>query len=191
MPRSNKILTGLVIFLAICLIFEVGYLLGKRKRTIRAEKRLERDPFIEMQQMHRKMDRMFRDSFSRMMYHPDFKMLKSGLTFEPDIDITEKDKEYIVMVDLPGVNKDKINVEIEGNMLTISGERHIEKNASKEELYKAERSFGSFSRTITLPGKIKADEVTATSESGVLLIRLPKEKRKEEGEQPKVEIKVD
>ena len=141
---------------------------------------------------NRKMDRMFSEYFRRMMHHPDFNALQRRFSFEPDIDVAETKTEYIVMVDLPGVDKETINVEVEGNVLTISGERSIEiEEATRKGFFMAERNFGSFSRTINLPEEIKADEVTAESKEGMLVITLPKETKKEEGRQPRIKINVE
>ncbi|MGB3114369.1 MAG: Hsp20/alpha crystallin family protein [Candidatus Omnitrophota bacterium] len=195
--RNNKIIMALVIVLAVGLIFETGYLLGKKKIDLRKvglsmedKARQAGEPFVEMQRMHRKMDRMFRDSFSRFMHHPDFKMLQGEFTFEPEIEIAEGEGEYIVLVDLPGVEKGKINIEVKGNTLTISGERRIETKTGREGFYRAERSFGSFCRSMTLPGDIEGDKVTAESVGGVLMIKLPKKVKEEESRQPRVKVEV-
>ncbi|MGD2278742.1 MAG: Hsp20/alpha crystallin family protein [Candidatus Omnitrophota bacterium] len=198
MAKNNKILWTVVLVLAVALIFQAGYFLGKIKRTgarrisKKEQQRLAGDPFVEMQKMHRKMDRMFSEYFRRMMHHPDFNALQRRFSFEPDIDVAEKKNEYVVMVDLPGVDKETINVEIKGNILTISGERSIEvEDATREGFFMAERNFGSFSRTITLPEEIKADKVTAESKEGMLIITLPKETKREEGQQPRIKIEVE
>jgi HSP20 family protein len=80
-----------------------------------------------------------------------------------------KDNDYVVKVDLPGVNPQDVHVETEGNLLTISGERKGEERGSE---YR-ETFYGKFERQITLPQGVEADKVTANYQHGVLEIRVP------------------
>ncbi|HNV85564.1 MAG TPA: Hsp20/alpha crystallin family protein [Candidatus Omnitrophota bacterium] len=135
------------------------------------------DPFIEMEKIQRRMNRMFRESFRKAAGGGLGlnSMTPGNLFYEPDLDIKEDAKGYTVKMDVPGLDKDKLNVEVNENSITISGERNFEKKESDDKgFYQMERSFGSFRRAIPLPGDVKTEEVTAQYDKGVLTIRLPK-----------------
>jgi HSP20 family protein len=88
----------------------------------------------------------------------------------------ETDKEIIINAEIPGVDKKDINIDLNENILTISFERKQEKDEKDEGWRIIERSYGKFSRTITLPCIVKSNEAKATYKDGVLKIVLPKEK---------------
>lgn len=134
------------------------------------------NPFEEMERIQARMNQMFRDSFSRSMTAgPNFDLLEKGAFFEPDVDMSETAKEYIIKLDLPGMEKDKINVEVHDHLLTISGERKFENKESKAgAFYRMERSFGSFQRTIPLPHDTDVEGVDAEYKSGVITIVIPR-----------------
>ena len=95
------------------------------------------------------------------------------------MDLTEEDDRYVLRADLPGVREDEVHVELEDNVLTISGERKSEHEERKEGLYRLERASGSFSRSLTLPEGIDPDSIQARFDKGVLEVRVPKpEQRK-------------
>ncbi len=91
----------------------------------------------------------------------------------PRIDMFEKDNKLFIRADLPGMAKDDVKVEVTDEQLTIQGERKKEVEEEREGLYRLERSFGSFYRCIPLPEGVKADDVQATFEKGVLEITAP------------------
>lgn len=133
----------------------------------------EWDPFREMEQMRRSMDRLFRDSFQRGMSRSG---LVPSLIYNPDVDLRETDSEYVVRLDLPGIDKDKISVKVQNGMLVLSGERSAENEQSSEDgaFYRTERSFGSFVRSFPLPPDADAQKMTAESKNGVLTVHIPK-----------------
>ncbi len=100
--------------------------------------------------------------------------VRKGLGFGPAVDISETDKEYKIEVELPGINKDDLDVTIDNGRLHISGKRSEEDRTEKENYVQVERSFGSFSRTLQLPATVKEDEAEADYKDGMLRIRLPK-----------------
>lgn len=108
-----------------------------------------------------------RDFFSKNL--PE-RSMESMAEFSPSVDIEENDEMYFVSADLPGVKKEDIKLDINGNMLRFSGERRRE---VKEEGY-YERSSGRFSRSFTLPENVDAKKIEANFEDGVLRIVLPK-----------------
>jgi HSP20 family protein len=92
----------------------------------------------------------------------------------PAVDVWETDKEVVYAFDVPGIPEDKISIELEDNSLTVSGERERTKEISDERLYRFERRFGSFSRTIGLPQNVSEDQVSADYKEGVLEVRVAK-----------------
>lgn len=137
------------------------------------------DPFEMMQRMQERMHGIFdalltsdASPFSGMGTGLGF----PGMGFSPAIDIQEDEKNYIVRGDMPGLEKDKINLSVHGNILTIQGvrETEMERSNSQAGIYSQERSYGSFSRTVQLPGPVDETQVKADYQSGVLTITLPK-----------------
>jgi len=97
----------------------------------------------------------------------------------PAMDLVEEGDHYVLRADLPGLNEDDVKVEIEDNVLTISGERRSEHEDKKEGYYRIERASGSFSRSLTLPEGVDPDSVHANFDKGVLEVSIPKpEQRK-------------
>src|SRR5262249_33960692 len=97
----------------------------------------------------------------------------------PPMDLAETDGEFVLRADLPGLSEDDVSIEVEDNVLTVSGERKTEHEERKEGYYRIERSSGSFRRSLTLPEGVDADAVKATFDRGVLEVRVPKpEERK-------------
>ena len=97
----------------------------------------------------------------------------------PAMDLVEEDRDLVLRADLPGMTEDDVNVEVKDGVLTISGERKAEERKEEKGYYRVERSFGSFSRSLTLPEGIDPDKVGAEFDNGVLEVRIPKpEERK-------------
>ena len=92
----------------------------------------------------------------------------------PAMDLVERGDEFVLRADLPGVAQDGVSIEIKDNVLQISGERKAEHEAEGESYYRAERAFGSFTRTLTLPEGVDPDAVGARFADGVLEVRIPK-----------------
>ncbi|MBO8152607.1 MAG: Hsp20/alpha crystallin family protein [Candidatus Marinimicrobia bacterium] len=107
--------------------------------------------------------------------------------FYPAVDIEEKDKEYYVTVELPGVKKNDVKVAVKDNLLMISGEKKSEKEEKGKNYHRSERVFGSFQRTFRLPELVDQDNISAEYKDGVLHITIPK---KEEAVSKEIEIKV-
>jgi HSP20 family protein len=97
----------------------------------------------------------------------------------PAMDLVEAEDHFLLKADLPGLGEEDVKIEIRDNALTISGERKSEDVHSERGWYRVERSFGQFSRSLTLPEGVDADAVEATFDRGVLEVRIPKpEQRK-------------
>ncbi|HLY50208.1 MAG TPA: Hsp20/alpha crystallin family protein [Solirubrobacteraceae bacterium] len=97
----------------------------------------------------------------------------------PAMDLVESENDFVLRADLPGLGEDDVNIELEDNVLTISGVRKAEHEERKEGYYRVERASGSFSRSLTLPEGVDPEKVSAKFDRGVLEVRIPKpEQRK-------------
>ncbi|MEX2189692.1 MAG: Hsp20/alpha crystallin family protein [Bacteroidota bacterium] len=105
----------------------------------------------------------------------------------PAVDISEQENEYHVKVELPGISKDDVKITLESNILTIRGEKKLEKDFKEEHMRRMERIYGSFQRSFTLPSVVKESEINAVYKDGVLMITLPKA---EEAKPKQIEVKV-
>jgi HSP20 family protein len=105
----------------------------------------------------------------------------------PAMDLIETGEHFVLKADLPGMSENDVNIELEKNVLTISGERKAELEEKHEGFYRLERTSGSFSRSLTLPEGIDAGAVTASFDNGVLEVRIPKP---EETKPQRVQIAV-
>jgi HSP20 family protein len=92
----------------------------------------------------------------------------------PAMDLVETEGEYVLRADLPGLTEKDVNIELDDNVLTVSGERKSEREERKEGYYRVERASGSFSRSLTLPEGVDSDRIAASFDRGVLEIRIPK-----------------
>lgn len=135
----------------------------------------------EMLSIQREMNRLF-DSFFRN------DEVGTGMSmWSPAVDILERDAEYEVRMELPGVRKDDVKITIENNILTIRGEKKQESSDEGKGYRRVERSYGTFERSFTLPTSVRSDKIDATVAEGVLTVRLPKA---EEARPKEIEIKV-
>lgn len=139
-------------------------------------------PFAELGELRDRLDRVFGDLFQDLTD-------KDRRTWRLSVDVIEEDDRYKVLADLPGFKPDDVKIEVEDDVLSISGE-HQESEEQKEQDYvRRERRYGSFSRSLALPPGVSADDIEATFENGVLEVSIPKPKA-EEKPAKKVEIKA-
>ena len=97
----------------------------------------------------------------------------------PAMDLVEAEDHFVLKADLPGLGEDDVAIEVQDNVLTINGSREAEHEQKEKGWYRLERSYGSFSRSLTLPDGVDADKVEANFDKGVLEVRIPKpEERK-------------
>jgi HSP20 family protein len=134
--------------------------------------------------IQREINRVF-DNFFRGGAQADEGFMNSYWT--PAVDIAEQENDYVVKMELPGVNKDDVKISLESNILTIKGEKKQEKEEKNKNLHRIERSYGSFQRSFTLPTTVKSDRIDAFFKDGVLSISLPKA---EEAKPKQIEVKV-
>jgi HSP20 family protein len=139
-------------------------------RTMKIMKRTAEPSTIEM--LRREMDHFFDDlvpfSWTR---ENGGKGLES---WSPNADISEDDKEYLVRMDIPGMEKKDIKVTFQEGRITVSGERTSETKEEKKDFIRKERSHGSFYRSFTLPDVINKDQIEASFKDGVLKLTIPK-----------------
>ena len=124
------------------------------------------NPWNELESMNRQLSRLLDDSQGGLS-------TESGL-WAPSVDIRETDDALLVQAELPGIEKKDVHLEVKDGVLTISGERHYEKDVKEENAHRVERAYGRFSRRFSLPTNIDADKVNASMKNGVLEVRLPK-----------------
>ena len=92
----------------------------------------------------------------------------------PALDISERKDAYLVTVELPGVEADDLEITLEDGLLTIQGERHFAHDSSEQQFHRVERRYGAFRRSITLPAQVRAEQIEASVDNGVLQIVVPK-----------------
>ena len=128
------------------------------------------EPLRELNSLQSEMNRLFNTVF-------DTPSGTSGNVLRrwmPAMDLVESGDHFVLRADLPGMSEDDVNIEFEDSTLTVSGERKAEHEEGKEGFHRVERSFGSFSRSLTLPQGVDPEAVTASFDRGVLEIRIPK-----------------
>lgn len=128
------------------------------------------DPARELDTLQGEMNRLFSSFFDT----PTSRNGAAARRWIPAMDLVETEDHFVLKADLPGVLENDVNIELESNVLTISGERKTEHEAKKDGYYRIERSHGAFSRALTLPEGIDPGAVTANFDNGVLEVRIPK-----------------
>ena len=143
------------------------------------------DPFRDVAALQDRINRIFNDSFGRSRDLDD----EVGLyDWRPPVDIYETNDGIVLKVELPGVNKDDVSVEVKDNVLTLKGERLLDPVIKDEHYYRKERSFGKFSRSFSLQELIKPDLIKASFKDGVLTLEVP---RPEEEKPKQVTVNID
>ena len=106
------------------------------------------------------------------------RLLREASGFRPSMDVVKTDGHLVVTAELPGISSDDVEVSLDGDILTIKGEKREEKEVSEDDRYIHERSYGSFQRRITVPDGISADAIEASFDNGVLTVEVavPEEK---------------
>jgi len=139
-------------------------------------------PFPDLNRIRREIDRLFERPFD---------LLTGGTSFfegwEPTVDIYEDNDKITVKAEVPGMKKEDLDVSIHGNTLILSGERKSEEEQENRERYRAERFFGRFQRSVTLPQTVDSNRIEARYNDGVLTITLPKA---EEKKPKQIEVKT-
>lgn len=130
----------------------------------------DRGGFRGLLNLQRKMDQLMNEAFT-----PDLLASSGGIEFEPSCDVEEYPTHYLFCMDVPGIKKEDIKVELSAqNDLCISGERKVDHELKSANTYQKERYFGAFQRTFALPSAVKADQIEAQYKDGVIQIVVPK-----------------
>lgn len=133
------------------------------------------EPVRELTSLQNDMNRLFNTFFDT----PTTGNGDTARRWIPAMDVVETDDHFVLKADLPGLAEEDVNVEVEDNVLTVSGERKAEHEDKRDGYVRVERSYGSFRRSLTLPEGIDPEAVSASFDKGVLEVRIPKpEQRK-------------
>jgi HSP20 family protein len=135
----------------------------------------ERDPFALLRQMTTDFERVFEGAAWPWFRWPAFRARPRAevATWIPEIDVFERDNRLVTRVDLPGLKREEVKVEVAEGYLVISGERKNEAEEKKENFYRCEREYGTFYRAVPLPEGVKYEDVKATFANGVLEVSMP------------------
>jgi len=126
------------------------------------------DPFQNLSTLQEQVNRLFEGSLPR-------RSDQSALTpWAPAVDIYETENELVLKADLPDVNEKDLDIRIESNTLTIKGERKFEEKVKEDNYLRVERTYGSFSRSFSLPSTVDSGSIKADYKNGVLTVELPK-----------------
>jgi HSP20 family protein len=134
------------------------------------------EPVGELNTLQTEMNRLFNTFFDQPA--TSGRAGAPGRRWIPAMDLVETGEHYVLRADLPGVSDEDVNIQLQDNVLTISGERKTEHETQHEGYYRLERAFGGFSRSLTLPDGVNPDAVQAHFDRGVLEIRIPKPEQK-------------
>ena len=128
------------------------------------------EPLRELNSLQGEMNRLFDTVFDA----PSGSSRGTLRRWVPAMDLVESGDHFVLRADLPGMSEEDIEIELEDGTLTVSGERKAEHDEHHDGFHRVERSFGAFSRSLTLPKGVDADAVAASFDRGVLEIRIPK-----------------
>ncbi len=127
------------------------------------------DPIRDFERLHEEMDRLFRSLTTGRPALPH-----GDVTCPFAVDILEDKDHVLLKAELPGVNPKEVNISVEDNVLTISGEKKLEHEDKKDNYVRVERYYGKFSRAFTLPPYVDPAQISAEYKDGVLTVTLPK-----------------
>ena len=144
------------------------------------------DPFDEIKRIHRELDRIFSEMFGRLGRVESPVMVR-----EPAIDLIDEGDHFLLVVELPGVRKEDVELYVNRDSVTIKAERRGGEEKRGKSYYVRERVYSAFYRTITLPEPVIPEETKATFRNGVLEVTLKKEKPKLEGEEKGYRVEIE
>lgn len=130
------------------------------------------DPFRELEDMSSRLNKIFNRETPAVPAARRELMTMSD--WAPLVDIKETPEEYVIKAELPELNKEEVKVHVKDGLLTISGERKLEKEEKGKKFHRIERSYGSFLRSFTLPEDVDEKKLVANYKDGVLDVHLPK-----------------
>ena len=145
-----------------------------------AHELIVREPELYFDSIHQELDNFLRDTFFTHTFGNPLNIIKN-VTLRPAIEVVQNKDNYKVKVQLPGINKDNIDVEMDNDFMTITAETHEEKEENQEDEHNAryhtcEFRYGKYQRTISFDQPIKSEEADAYYKDGVLTVIIPKQK---------------
>ena len=129
------------------------------------------NPWREMTTMHDRLNRLVNEPFLRPHHFDD--EVNFGL-WNPAVDLYEKDDNFVIKAELPGVGKNDIGIDLKDGVLTLSGERSKDSEVNEDSYFRRERTYGKFQRAFSLPAEVDPDKIKAEFNDGVLVIEVPK-----------------
>jgi len=162
---------------------------NEKKRAVTVGERRRGGALALPDDLERWMERAFRGPWLWRRRWPVWPGLRRDVAWLPDMDVFEREGKTVVRVDLPGIKREDIEVAVEGDMLVIRGRREEAKEIKEEDFYCAERATGEFSRAISLPEGVKAEEIEASYQDGVLEVVVPAAAPTAETSTVKVQVK--
>jgi HSP20 family protein len=142
------------------------------------------DPFREMATLQDRVNRIFADAYAR---GGDDDVMTRG-AWVPPVDIYQTDRhELVLKAELPDLNREDIALRVENNTLTISGQKKMDTEVKEQQYHRIERTFGTFSRSFTLPPTVDTNAIGADYKNGVLTVRLP---LREEAKPKQIQVQV-
>jgi len=141
------------------------------------------EPFRDLLATPRDFDRLFREAFSPVFGQGEL----STRTWAPPVDIYENGDSLVLKAELPGLEPKDVEIRVEDNTLYLKGERKFEKEVKEQNYHRVERSYGTFTRSFSLPNSIDSDKVQAEYKDGILTLTMPK---REEAKPKTIKINV-
>jgi len=127
------------------------------------------DPFLELKTLEDRMSRWL-DRSTR----PTEGSFMSAFEFTPPADVYEDESKITLKMEVPGIKQEDLDIHIDGNTLSVDGERKVEQDEKRENFRRVERQYGSFSRSFELPSSADCDKISANFQDGILQIEVPK-----------------
>jgi len=141
------------------------------------------DPFKMLQILQDNMNRLLEES---MMKQIDHEGVSDCGSWKPTVDVHEETHEYVIKAELPGILDKDLEINVDNNILKISGERQFPEDIKEENYHRLERVYGKFKREFPLSNQVEVEDIEAVFENGVLIVKLPKSN---EAKSKKIDIK--
>jgi HSP20 family protein len=145
------------------------------------------EPFRDLMTVQERMNRIFDDAFRGAAGRGGEDDWALGGTWAPPVDIYEQDGNLVLKAELPGIDPKDVDVRVENNVLTLTGERRFENEVKREQYHRVERAYGRFSRSFTLPNVVDTANIKAEFKEGLLRVVMPK---REEAKPKQISISV-
>ncbi len=145
------------------------------------------EPFRDLLTLQDRMNRLFDASYGTMRGRGAEDDWALGGSWAPAVDIYEKEGNIVLKAELPGIDPSDVDIRVENDVLTLRGERKLDEEVKKESYHRVERSYGSFTRSFTLPNVVDTQNIKAEFKDGVVRVTLPK---REEAKPRQIQINV-